>query len=89
MRGMNAPIDRAAILERLQKIVLDKVAVDPAALKPEVRLADIGVDSFALIELVFLAEEEFRITIPLEDLDVKTIGDVLDVIQDRVAETSN
>ena len=85
---MNAPLpvpDRAAILERLKKLAPERVAVDPALLTPEARLADIGIDSFSLIELVFLAEEEFGIKIPVEDLEVKTVADVLDVIQQRVA----
>jgi acyl carrier protein len=77
--------DRTEILERLRRVVPDKVDVDPARLVPDARLADIGVDSFALIELVFLAEEEFNIKIPLEGLTVKTVSDVLDVIGERLA----
>ena len=79
--------DRGEILERLRRLVLERVAVDPALLKPEARLADIGIDSFSLIELVFLAEEEFRITIPVEGLAVDTVSDVLDVIQKRCADS--
>ena len=78
--------DRDEILARLRRLVPQKIAVDPALLKPEARLADIGIDSFSLIELVFSVEEEFRITIPIEGLAVVTVGDVLDVIQKRFAE---
>ena len=66
-------------------MVPGRVAVDPSSLEPQARLADIGIDSFSLIELVFLVEEEFRITIPMEGLAVETVSDVLDVIQKRVA----
>jgi acyl carrier protein len=78
--------DRTEILERLRRLVPEKVDVDPALLQPEARLADIGIDSFSLIELVFLAEEEFRITIPVEGLAVDTVSDVLDVIERRCAD---
>jgi acyl carrier protein len=78
--------DASEILERLRRLVPGKINVDPAQLKPEADLADIGVDSFSLIELVFLVEDEFHITIPVEGLKVKTVGDVLDVIQRRFAE---
>jgi len=72
------------ILQRLRSVVPNKVAVDPDLLVPEARLADIGIDSFSLIELVFLAEEEFHIKIPVEGLEVKTVGDVLEVISRRL-----
>ena len=80
--------DRTEILDRLRGIVPDKVGIDPALLQVNARLADIGIDSFSLIELVFLAEEEFSVSIPLEGLAVKTVSDVLDVIQERIAVTA-
>jgi len=78
--------DAGEILQRLRRLVPGKINVDPAQLKPEAELADIGIDSFSLIELVFLVEDEFRITIPVEGLKVKTVGDVLEIIQRRFAE---
>jgi acyl carrier protein len=77
--------DREHILQRMKVVISDKINVDPALLEPQARLKDIGLDSFSLIELVFLAEEEFRIRIPIEQLEVKTVGDVLDVIATRMA----
>jgi acyl carrier protein len=82
---MGSAPDRDEILHRLRVVVPDKVGVDPALLRPEAELADIGIDSFALIELVFLAEEEFKVAIPFEGLAIKTVSDVLDVIQRRIA----
>jgi acyl carrier protein len=81
---MKPVIDHTEILERLRQVVPNKVAVDPELLVPEARLVDIGIDSFSLIELVFLAEEEFKIKIPVEGLEVKTVEDVLDVIAIRL-----
>ena len=78
---MNATIARAQILNRLRVVVPQKIDVDPAHLIPEAKLADIGIDSFALIELVFVAEEEFNIKIPVEGLQVTTVDDVLGVIE--------
>jgi acyl carrier protein len=78
---MNVVLSRSQILDRLKRVVPDKVDVEPDQLVPEARLADIGIDSFALIELVFVAEEEFRIKIPIEGLQVTTVDDVLDVIE--------
>ena len=81
-----APIpERTEILQRLRSVVPDKIGIDPTLLQADARLADIGIDSFSLIELVFLAEEEFSVSIPFEGLVVKTVNDVLDVIQQRIA----
>jgi acyl carrier protein len=82
---MKSVPSRAEILERLRKVVLNRVDVDPALLQPDAELAEIGIDSFSLIELVFLAEEEFRVNIPVEELAVKTVSDVLTVIEKRFA----
>lgn len=82
---MNVLIDRGTILERLRMLARRGVDVDPAVLTSDALLADIGIDSFSLIELVFLAEEEFKIKIPFEELEVKTVGDVVDVIEQNVA----
>ena len=78
-------LQRTDILKRLKEIASGKVPVDIARFSPEARLSDIGVDSFSLIELVFLAEEEFGIRIPIEGLSINTVGDVLDVISQRIS----
>jgi acyl carrier protein len=83
--GMSVSIDRGTILKRLRMLAKEGVDVDPEVLTPDALLSDIGIDSFSLIELVFLVEEEFKITIPFEGLEVKTVGDVVDVIEQNVA----
>lgn len=79
--------DRIEILDRLRQVVPDKVGVDPTLMQPNVRLTDIGIDSYMLIELLFLAEEEFEVKIPLEGLAVKTIGDITEIIYQRLCGT--
>ena len=80
--------DYNEILERLRRVVPEKVDVAPELLQPDAQLVDIGIDSFSLIELVFVAEEEFRVKIPLEGLKVKTVGDVIEVIERRIRESA-
>jgi len=76
--------DRLEVLERLRALGAEKLGIEPILLQAEAHLSDIGIDSFSLIELVFLAEEEFKVNIPFEGLVVKTVSDVLDVIQQRL-----
>jgi acyl carrier protein len=80
-----SPLQQSDILKRLKEVAAGKVPVDLSRLSPDARLSDIGLDSFSLIELVFIAEEEFGIRIPVEGLTVTTVGDVLDVISRRIS----
>ena len=78
-------MDTPAILTRLRELVAGRIAVDPEALSLDAKLADIGIDSFSLIELVFVAEEAFDIKIPMEGLRPVTVGDVVAVIEQNLA----
>ena len=81
---MPVPLSRDAILARLREILPHRIDVDPALLVPDAALADIGIDSFELIELVFLAEEAYGIKIAMEGLKLCTLGDILDVVKARI-----
>jgi acyl carrier protein len=79
---------QSEVLRRLKQIARGKVPVDVSRFSPDAQLKDIGLDSFSLIELVFLAEEEFGIRIPVEGLSVRTVGDVIEVISSRIGNPS-
>ena len=81
---MNTVLDPPTILTRLRELVRGRIAVDPAELSLDAKLADIGIDSFSLIELVFVAEEAFDIKIPMEGLRPVTVGDVVAVIEQNL-----
>jgi acyl carrier protein len=85
---MSSLPDQTQILERLRRVVPERVDVDAALLVPEASLADIGIDSFSLIELVFIAEEEFNVKIPLDGLRPRTVADVLSIIERRIFEAA-
>ena len=82
---VNTVMDGPAILARLRELVAGRIAVDPVSLRLDAKLTDIGIDSFSLIELVFVAEEAFGIKIPMEDIRPTTVGDVVAVIERNLA----
>ncbi len=45
---------------------------------------DLGLDSFDAMELIIKCEENFDIEWPNDQLDVKTVGDVIDVVENSV-----
>ena len=77
--------NRAVVLARLKEIAPERVNVDPKRLVSDATLADLGIDSFQFIELIFVAEEEYGIKIDLETLHAKKVEDVLDVIIAEIA----
>jgi acyl carrier protein len=79
-----ASSNREAILERLRSLASERLGIDSARINEGARLSDLGIDSFAIIELVFSVEEEFGIRVPLDGVVVSTIDDVVAVIQDRI-----
>lgn len=47
-------------------IIADKAMLQPETLTPDCALADLGLDSLAMVEAIFAIEEAFDITIPFK-----------------------
>jgi acyl carrier protein len=64
---------------KVRKILSKKLNVELSRINPDTRLAeDLGVDSFAAVELMFDLEEEFGLEIP--DSDIKNVRCVRDIV---------
>jgi acyl carrier protein len=77
------------ILQRLRNVVSEKLGVSPDILCFGAVLSDIGIDSYALIELVFSIEEELKIRIPLDGIAVKTVDDVVLIVEAELRKQSS
>lgn len=73
------------ILNRVKKIVADRLDVDEDKIKPESSFKDdLEADSLDVVELVMELEDEFDMEISDEDAEkIATVGDVIDYIQSR------
>jgi acyl carrier protein len=65
----------------IQKMMVASFGVQPEAVSPEARLEDLGVDSLAAIEFVFQLEEHFKIRLDEERAPIKTVQDVIDIVE--------
>ena len=76
-------------LERLQSLLARDFQLAPSALVPEATLESLEIDSLRMIEILFSVEDEFRITVPAEQAQirsrVKTLGDLAAYIEELVA----
>ncbi len=79
-------MNEEAILERVKKVVEEKLVVD----EEEIDLSsdfieDLGADSLDIPDLVMAFEEEFDIEIPDEVVEkIKTVGDVVKIIKEKL-----
>ncbi|MEP9352575.1 acyl carrier protein [Xanthobacter sp. KR7-65] len=68
-------------------VIAEEASVDPAIVDADTSIADLGIGSLDLIELIFKIEERFGIEIPsqgpLESTDVKVFA-LLDAIEQMI-----
>lgn len=73
----------ADTLERVKKIIVDRLGVDESEIKEEASFKDdLGADSLDVVELVMELEDEFDLEISDEDAEkIATVGDVIKYIE--------
>ncbi|MDE5413001.1 MAG: acyl carrier protein [Bacillaceae bacterium] len=75
----------AETLERITKIIVDRLGVEESEVKPESSFKDdLGADSLDVVELVMELEDEFDLEISDEDAEkISTVQDVVSYIQSQ------
>src|SRR5262249_48145276 len=76
------------IAVQLQAALAQHLKRDPASIHPGDRLReDLGLDSLAMIELLFKVEEHFDLEIPNEDLSrITTVADVTAYVEEKLGQ---
>jgi acyl carrier protein len=74
-------------LARLQTILIKNYpSLQREALTPDALLEELEIDSLGVTELFFSIEDEFKLSVPYENVDLKTIDDVVGYIDRLVTE---
>jgi acyl carrier protein len=71
--------------ERLRAILAQKFEVAPELIDPAARMDQLGIDSLAVIEVIFQIEDEFKISIESDPGELQTLADLVACV-DRLAE---
>ena len=73
------------IFDKLKELVVDQLGVEEDEVTMEASMQDdLGTDSLDLVDLVMSVEEEFGVKVADEDLEnIKTVGDIVNYIEDR------
>ena len=80
------------VSKRVTQIIAEQAMLDPEAIKPETTLDDIGLDSLALVEVVFGIEEAFDISVPFNaneptasDFDISKVAHIVAGVKRLIA----
>ena len=81
-------MDRGKLIELFKRMATEVAEKDFADLTEESVIADMGVDSLAMLEVVGEMERELSIQIPDDQLvGIETVAQLLDVVEKRIATT--
>lgn len=74
------------VFEKIKQMLADQLDANVEDMTMETRIGeDLGADSLDVVELLMAIEEEFDVEIPDEDIEsLKTIGDVVEYIQNKI-----
>lgn len=60
----------------VQEMLAAEFELKPEQVVPEAQLAQLGVDSLATLEFLFLLEERFKLELSNDATPVETVGDI-------------
>ena len=60
----------------LAKMIADKMEIDVATITPSSNLTELGLDSLDTFDIIFNAEDHFKIKVPNDQVNIKTLQDV-------------
>ncbi|OYD06448.1 acyl carrier protein [Paludifilum halophilum] len=75
----------ADTLNRVQRIIVDRLGVDASEVTPEAAVKDdLGADSLDVMDLILELEDEFSMEISDEQAEkINTVGDIVNYIESR------
>ena len=74
------------MLERIEKVLREHRGDTTLNVTPETVLADLGLDSLDMAELIMELEDEFAITLE-SDPSIQTVADLMAQIQGQLKDT--
>ncbi len=73
-------------LQTIQNMMVKQFDLKPEDLTPEATLESLGLDSLSVIEFTFNLEDELKLTMPDERVELKTLQDVVDLVDKLIAQ---
>ncbi|MDP2369468.1 acyl carrier protein [Rhodoferax sp.] len=70
--------------ERLSAVLIQTYHFEPELLTLDAPLEALGIDSLGLADMLFNIEDAFHITLPAQPVDLLTLGDVVQFIDQLI-----
>jgi acyl carrier protein len=77
-----------SILARIQRLLQEQFLLTADQVLPDQRLTDFAVDSLSMMEFMFMLEREFEISLPDERGEIRTVADIVSVVEKAVSATA-
>ena len=84
-----------SVKSKIVKILSEQTMLDPSEIKENLSLEDLGIDSLALVEIVFSIEETFNITIPFNandptnsTFDISNVNSIINAVENLIKSPS-
>jgi acyl carrier protein len=72
-------------LQTIQRMMVEQFDLKLEDLNPDAQLESLGLDSLSVIEFMFSLEDELKIKLPDERVELKTVNDVAMVVDKIIA----
>ncbi len=73
-------------LQTIKDMLVKQFDLKPESLTPDATLESLGLDSLSVIEFMFNLEDELHIKLPEERVELKTLQDVVNLLNKVIAE---
>ena len=80
------------VRDRVVAILAEQAVLDPAQLRMDATLQDLGIDSLGLVEAIFAIEEAFDIQVPFNandpkdsEFDISTVATMVRAVESLVS----
>lgn len=78
--------------DQIISIIAREAVLEPAEVRPEMTLEELGLDSLGLVEMIFAIEETFGVSVPFNaneptqtDFDVSSVGAIVRAVERLIA----
>ncbi len=83
---------RPDMQEKILSIIAREAALEPAQVRPDMTLEDLGLDSLGLVEMIFAIEETFGVSVPFNanepgqsEFDISSVGAIVRAVERLVS----
>lgn len=82
-----------SVSDSIIAIIAEKALLDPAAIAPDATIESLGLDSLAMVEMIFSIEERFDIQVPFDagnpaqsEFDLTSVSSIVRAVEGLVAQ---